>query len=134
MGAWGVGPFDNDTAADWCGDLDDQPARKRAHAVRQALASAANETDYLDADLAQEAVAAGALVAGYCPGGEKLASAYGPKEPLPLEADLPALRALAIQAIDRIVADDSELAELWDESDDPSWREGLQVLRGILAS
>ena len=23
MGTWDVGPFDNDTAADWCGDLHD---------------------------------------------------------------------------------------------------------------
>ncbi|CCH74681.1 hypothetical protein BN11_470010 [Nostocoides australiense Ben110] len=23
MSAWQTGPFDNDAAADWCGDLDD---------------------------------------------------------------------------------------------------------------
>ena len=29
MGTWGTGPFDNDTAADFAGDLDDAPPGER---------------------------------------------------------------------------------------------------------
>jgi hypothetical protein len=29
MGTWGPGPFDNDTAAGFAGDLDDTPPRER---------------------------------------------------------------------------------------------------------
>jgi len=47
---------------------------------------------------------------------------------------LPAdLRTLAVDALDRVVADRSEMAELWDEAADGSnWRRGLARLRDVL--
>ncbi|MGC5412478.1 DUF4259 domain-containing protein, partial [Streptomyces sp. DT225] len=83
MGTWDVGPFDNDTAADWCGGLDDAAPEAREGMVRAALAETAGTTDYLDSDVANEAIAAAALVAAQCPGGARADSAYGPDEPLP---------------------------------------------------
>lgn len=68
MGTWDVGPFDNDTAADWCGGLDDAAPEAREEMVRAALAETAGTTDYLDSDVANEAIAAAALVAAQCPG------------------------------------------------------------------
>uniref|UniRef100_A0AAU2UWB0 DUF4259 domain-containing protein n=1 Tax=Streptomyces sp. NBC_00003 TaxID=2903608 RepID=A0AAU2UWB0_9ACTN len=37
MGTWDVGPFANDTAADFCGDLDEVAAGEREGIVRSAL-------------------------------------------------------------------------------------------------
>ncbi|MFI9106535.1 DUF4259 domain-containing protein [Streptomyces fildesensis] len=69
MGTWDVGPFDNDTAADWCGDLDETAPEGRHGLVRDTLARAAGTTDYLDAGIADQAIAAVALVSAQCPGG-----------------------------------------------------------------
>ncbi len=96
------------------------------------LAADTGAEEYLDFDEAVEAVAAAALVASQCPGGEPVTSAYGPDEPLPeFAVDL---RPIAASALDRVLADESELAELWDESEDgPAWRRAVQELREVLA-
>ncbi|MFC8914978.1 DUF4259 domain-containing protein [Streptomyces sp. NPDC047821] len=131
MGTWDVGPFDNDTAADWCGDLDDASPDARAGLVREALARAAGTcaTAYLDADASVEAVVAAALVAAQCPGGEPADPHYGPDEPLP---DLAGLRSLALQALDRVMAEPSELLELWAEPDGGPWQTSMNRLRRTL--
>ena len=68
MGTWGTGPFDNDTAADFAGDLDDAPPGERERLSGQVLLSCTvSAAGYLDE--AQEAVAAAALIAAQCPGG-----------------------------------------------------------------
>lgn len=133
MGAWGTGPFENDIAADWCGDLDDLPAGRRADAIRATLRSVAEQTDYLDSGDAEEAVAAAFLVASQCPGGEPVLSTYAPKHVPDLTPYLPELRALAVRALDRMVAKDSEIIELWDEVDDIEWYAGVRSLRKVLA-
>ncbi|MFB7907139.1 DUF4259 domain-containing protein [Kitasatospora sp. NPDC056076] len=131
MGTWDIGPFDNDTAADFAGGLDDAAPGERAGLVRAALERAARGPEYLDDDEGVEAVAAAALVAAQCPGSGAVTTAYGPAEPIP---ELPVeLRALAVAALDRVVAEESELAELWDESDsDGEWRRGIRALREVL--
>jgi hypothetical protein len=121
MGTWDVGPFDNDTAADWCGDLDDAASGQRPTIVRSALTTVLdNGDDYLDSDVAVEAIAAAALVASQLPGGTKITSAYAPDfllegGSLELVDDVP---ALAVRALDRIVGDNSEWHELWEETED----------------
>ena len=120
MGTWDVGPFDNDTAADWSGDLHDAAPAQRTALVRGALTAVLdNGDDYLDSDLAVEAIAAAAIVASQLPGGARITSPYAPDfllegGKLEVPDDLP---ALAVQALDRIVGDDSEWRELWEESD-----------------
>ncbi|MFB7220952.1 DUF4259 domain-containing protein [Streptomyces sp. NPDC056227] len=132
MGTWDIGHFDSDTAADFSGDLDDAPRNKRAELIRDALTAVVGTTDYLDSDDAVVAVAAAALVAAQCPGGEPVTTAYGPDEPLP---ELPVeLRRLAVQAIDRVVTEPSELLELWSEGGhEEPWKEGIGRLRAVLA-
>ncbi|MFH8223446.1 DUF4259 domain-containing protein [Streptomyces sp. NPDC018057] len=131
MGTWDIGPFDNDTAADWSGALDDaSSADARRDLVLAALTRAADTTGYLDSDLGEEAVAAAALVAAQCPGGEPVDSAYGPREPVP---DLTGLRAPALRALDRVLTEPSELLELWAESDSASWKAAVDRLRAALA-
>ncbi|MEV7418486.1 DUF4259 domain-containing protein [Streptomyces sp. NPDC089919] len=129
MGTWGVGAFENDTAADWCGALDDVPAGTRPGLVLEALARTVGTTGYLDADDAQEAVAAAALVAAQCPGGEAADSPYGPEGALP---DLTGLRELAGRALDRVTAEPSELLELWEEAEGGPWRTSVDRLRRTL--
>lgn len=132
MGTWDVGPFDNDTAADFCGDLDDAPENEREALIRRALAEAIDTLGYLDEDIAVQAVAAAALVAAQCPGGTPVTTAYGPDLPLPrFSGDL---RAFAVVALDRVVTEPSELMELWEETQSPGpWRAGIGELRTVLA-
>jgi hypothetical protein len=121
MGTWDVGPFDNDTAADWCGDLQDATPAQRPSMVRRALAAVIdNGDDYLDSDLAAEAIAAATVVASQLPGGAAITSSYAPDFLLEggrieVPGDVP---ALAVRALDRIVGDDSEWRELWEESEE----------------
>src|SRR5437016_2924361 len=114
LGTWDAGPFDNDSAADFANGLDDAPEHERAARIRTALTAAARNDTYLDLDEGAPAVAAAALVASRLPGGEQFApNGYGPAAPLP---DLPAdLVLLAISAVDRVLAADSELASLWSQ-------------------
>ena len=108
MGTWGTGPFDNDTAADFAGDLDDAPPGEREALVRGVLARTVSAAGYLDE--AQEAVAAAALIAAQCPGGRPVETVYGPEQPLPVFPE--DLRELAARALDRVLAGGPGL-EMW---------------------
>ncbi|MEU9034118.1 DUF4259 domain-containing protein [Streptomyces sp. NPDC048352] len=130
MGTWDVGPFDNDTAADFCGDLDEAAAGEREGLVRGALVRVVDTVDVLEAPRADEAVAAAALVASQCPGGEPADPVYGPEEPLP---DLTGLRDLALRALDRVMTGPSELMDLWAGEDGGPWRANVRRLQDVLA-
>ncbi|MFC7219469.1 DUF4259 domain-containing protein [Streptomyces polyrhachis] len=129
MGTWDVGPFDNDTAADFCGDLDEAAAGEREGLVRGMLIRVVDTAGYLEAHHSDKAVAAAALVAAQCPGGERADPVYGPKEPLP---DLAGLRGLALQALDRVMTEPSELMDLWAGSDGAPWRANIRRLQNVL--
>jgi hypothetical protein len=128
MGTWGIGPFDNDTAADFVGDLDDAPPGEREALVRGVLSRTVRATGYLDE--AQEAVAAAALIAAQCPGGRPVETVYGPEQPLPVFPE--DLRELAARALDRILAGDPGL-EMWVRpADAPQWLAAVAALRDVL--
>lgn len=136
MGTWDVGPFDNDTAADWCGDLNEAAPGKRPALIREALTQVADHGDeYLDSDLAVEAVAAAAIVASRLPGGTAIDTPYAPDFLLEggtveVAGDIP---AIALRALDRIVAPESEWRDLWEDSDSyPQALAALQSLRTVL--
>ncbi|MEV6655203.1 DUF4259 domain-containing protein [Streptomyces sp. NPDC051219] len=131
MGTWDIGPFDNDTAADFGGDLDEAALEERESMIRGVLKRAADPADHLDTSDGERAVAAAALVVAQHPDGEPACSNYGPSEPLP---ELPAdLRMLAIDALDQVVSELSELAELWAEAaNGPKWRQDITRLRDVL--
>jgi hypothetical protein len=100
--------------------------------VRATLSRTVQARDHLESPAGAEAVAAAALIAAQCPGGEPISTSYGPKEALPASAD--GLRPLAVEALDRVVAEKSELAELWDETPSgPRWRRSISRLRAVLA-
>ncbi|MFZ3494757.1 DUF4259 domain-containing protein [Streptomyces sp. 5.8] len=129
MGTWDVGPFDNDTAADFCGDLDEAAAGEREGIVRGTLTRVIDAAGYLEAPESEEAVAAAALVAAQRLGGEPADPIYGPEEPL---SDLTGLRDLALQALDRVMTEPSELMELWADSDGGPWRATICRLQKVL--
>lgn len=35
---------------------------------------------------------------------------------------------LALEAVGKVAGEDSELAELWDDADEPEWRESIEDL------
>lgn len=118
MGTWGHGPFDNDTAADWCGALHHAVPTERRGLIRAALTAAAMNEDYLDSDDADAAIAAAAIVASGLPWGTPVTSPYAPDfllagDSVETDEDLP---ELAVRALDRIVGDESEWRSLWNES------------------
>jgi hypothetical protein len=131
MGTWDVNPFDNDTAADFADDLDEAALEEREAVIRGVLESAAEPVEFLGIYDGERAVGAAALVAAQHPDGDRACSTYGPSEPLP---ELPAdLRMLAVDALDQVVANRSELAELWGAAANWSkWRQDITRLRDIL--
>ncbi|ACU35545.1 DUF4259 domain-containing protein [Actinosynnema pretiosum subsp. pretiosum] len=111
MGAWGTGVFENDGALDLLAVLRDADPEERSGVLREALEAAADESDYLENPEAQSALAAAAVVAA-ARGGEVVRN--GAEVPEPDTA----LIALAGRALDRIVAEESEWRELWEEADE----------------
>jgi hypothetical protein len=103
VGAWGLGPFDNDTAGDWGYELDEAIPSERPAVLRKALATAADETGYLDYTEAAQAIAAAAIVAAHQPDGPTLDPVYSPDclhtdGPVDVPPDLV---SLALRALDR---------------------------------
>jgi len=123
VGAWGSGPFDNDDAMDFVGDLANGSTAEVVARLREALAL---PDDYVESPEGSSAVAAAALVAarlGYNPGNPTVADLLVAH---PFEAD-DQLRSSASAALARVAADDSELMELWDEA---GLRESVETVYG----
>ncbi|MEW5539288.1 DUF4259 domain-containing protein [Streptomyces cyaneofuscatus] len=131
MGTWDIGPFDNDTAADFAGDLDEAALEEREAMIRGVLKRAAGPAGFLGIHDGERAVGAAALVVAQHSEGYPACSNYGPSEPLPeLSADL---RMLAVDALDQVVSNRSELAELWAEAANWSqWRQDITRLHNVL--
>jgi hypothetical protein len=132
MGTWDAGPFDNDDAADFAGELDDAPAPARIEMIGAVLERVADPTgDDSRLSDAPRAVAAAALIAAQCRGGTPVDPNYRPSTPVP---QFPAyLRDLAIKALDSVITKPTWLAEAWDESPSgPEWRRTISELRVVL--
>jgi hypothetical protein len=128
MGAWGTGHFDNDDACDFAGELGESPSWDR---VRQAL-NGAIASDYLEAPDASNALAAAAIVAAARSGSADALPEDFQALPRALGALPQDLTSVALKAVQR-VATNSELAELWAESDDNNeWRAELAALEAGL--
>ena len=126
MGAWGSGPFENDDALDFVGDLANVAASERPNLVRAALVLPG---DYVEIPEASVAVAAAALIA----------AAKG--MPLTASAEITELLQSntiphdrqnceqAQAALARVNADNSEWRQLWEESE--SFPEAIDSLDHI---
>ena len=134
MGTWSHESFGNDTANDWAYELEDATDFV---VIEAALQVALDEGDeYLDADLAMEAIAAVEVIAKRLGEGTQ-SDVYTEKVDQWLEtiSEQPSddLLSLAKRVLERIVADDSELKELWLESDEYElWLGNIQQLNDAL--
>lgn len=131
MGTWPHEPFGNDTASDWAyGLVEQKDFSLVARAIQDVLD---NGSDYLDADLAVEAVAAAEVLAKALGRGTQT-DAYTEEVDAWLKsvAAKPSSELLskARDALNRIMGPDSELRELWEESDDfESWESSVKALQ-----
>ena len=131
MGAWGHLAFDNDTANDWAYDLEEIEDLSLVEAAFAELEGVG--TEYLDQDVACNALGACEVLARL-QGHPGYTNAYTEKVDQWVEAHKlnpsPAVLKRASAAIDRILADNSELRELWGEGDDgDAWRKSVEDLR-----
>ena len=134
MGAWGAKAFENDSALDWFNDLE----AEGVDALRHLLESVAEteEADYLDIDDGAAAIAAAEIVAAACGCGRdrvtKPVIAWLDANASELvEEDL----TLAAAAVERVVAENSELRELWEAGDtDSPWHTDVRTLLTRLGS
>jgi Domain of unknown function (DUF4259) len=119
MGAWAVDAMGNDDACDWVYGLDECNDFTLVEATLNKVL--ANSTDYLEAPDASEALAAIEVIArlqgnlGERNSYSESMDAWVEKTKLVPEK---ALVEKAHRVIERILADDSELKELWQESDE----------------
>ncbi len=131
MGAWGTGVFDNDTACDWAYGLEEQSDLAMIERTLDTVLAAAGE--YLDASDAEEALAAIETIA-------RLQGHWGVRNSYTANVDAwvekaklqppPALARKAHAAIDRILGEDSEILELWDDSELlDEWKQEVDALR-----
>ena len=135
MGAWGEGPFDNDDASDWAYEFDGVDTSDGLRLVADAL-DVGERGEYLEAPEGANAVAAATVVTWMrdprlipdSPYGEAAAKWVLTTHPAPSGE----LVAAALAALDRVRSDESELAELWPESDDTAWIDTLVELEARL--
>ncbi|MBO9446440.1 DUF4259 domain-containing protein [Ruegeria sp. R14_0] len=129
MGTWGPHSFDNDTAADLLVSLDgyDQPF-ERAEAVRATFEEVFSTTvEDMEADTGAAAIAGAEIVASAL--GQPL---DGAKQSFDLAKSFTFYDdtvGMALAALKRVGDDDSELAELWADTDETkTWRASVDDL------
>jgi hypothetical protein len=133
MSRWGHRPFDNDTAADFAGDLDDAPESERIGMLHAALAAVGNRDGHIDASHAEVALAAAALVARNLTGGDEFQSQnYGPRNQIPPIPE--SLTPLAVEVVDCLLYGESDVKDDWSVSGEADkWFTSTQRLRAVLA-
>ncbi|RUS49104.1 DUF4259 domain-containing protein [Cohnella sp. AR92] len=128
MGAWGHGNFDNDTVLDWLADLEET---EDLSLIEEAIELALDGDSELDADTASIAIGAAEVLAALQ---NKPGADYEDEE---LEEWIAKhkgegrhLLASARKALERI-AEESELKELWEESEHfEEWLGAVKELAG----
>jgi hypothetical protein len=130
MGAWSADTFGNDTACDWAFDLE---GVDDLSLVRQAFVAVLDVgSDYLDADIASEGLAACEVIA-------RLKGHWGLRDPYSEPVDKWVERhptkppddlvQAALAVLDRVITPPSELLELWEEADATEWDAAVADLR-----
>ncbi|WP_295620600.1 DUF4259 domain-containing protein [Chamaesiphon sp. GL140_3_metabinner_50] len=131
MGAWGHLSFDNDTTNDWASGLEKVDDLSLVESAFDELEDISD--DYLEEDIACAAIGACEVIARLL-GNPGYTNVYTEKVDLWVAArklkPSPELLQRAVAAIDRIITDNSELCELWEENDD--WIGAMEDLRSRL--
>ncbi len=135
MGAWGAKAFDNDTACDWTGKLERYQNLTYIEAAFNVVDAVGGE--YLKADDACKALAACEVIARLL-GNSGYQNPYTQKvdQWVAMHSQIPstALIARADSIIERILGNNSELCELWNEGNDGKWHKAVEELRGRLST
>lgn len=133
MGAWGHRTFENDSALDWMGDLQDGDASLIGETL-DAINHAPDDA-YLEVDEASSALAAAELVAAALGRGEGRLTEEGVEWLKEHRDDVRAIGATrARQAVERLYQS-SELRELWNENGpDTEWHADVRELLKRLAA
>ena len=136
MGTWSHEPFGNDTALDWAFELQDTQDFSLVEQAIQRVLDCGPE--YLDADTAVEAVAGAEIIAKALGRGTQ-SDAYTEEVDAWLKSisavPTSTLRSNAHQALSRILGSDSELKELWEESEDfESWESSVRLLQSAMGA
>lgn len=113
MGAWGMKPFENDSACDWVYDLQ----KKGIKAIEEAFTWEEENDEYLDSSFGTEIIAAAEVL---------YAIKNGPRKDVPEDVlneiqkfnseQVQHLYRICVKAIDRVMGKDSELYDLWEET------------------
>ncbi|MDX2197702.1 MAG: DUF4259 domain-containing protein [Phycisphaerae bacterium] len=133
MGAWGSGAFENDFASDWVFGLEQVDDLS---IIEEAFDELENAEAPIESDVGCVAIAACEVLArliGRPESGEsseETVDEWVAGHPQEVPA---ALRQRAVKAIDRVMAEGSELRDLWDEAGDKSWLTGVKNLRKRLS-
>lgn len=130
MGTWATDSFGNDDAADWLANLEEQESLGLLEETLRRVLEASDE--YLEAPEAAEALAAAEVVAAAkgSPGRvvesrKSLVEWLDNVQPVASSE----LVALARRTVERVFAANSELRELWEESDEfENWQADVQNL------
>lgn len=138
MGAWSIGPFDNDSAADWAAELTEASPAERLRLLNLTLQAVLPDSDSpgegADAEWGpEEAIAAAAVVAAALPGGPAVDATYGPPPAVidSLQVD-DQLRALALQAVHEATSERSEWYDVWSEAD--ALDDALDALQPVISA
>lgn len=133
MSAWGVGPFQNEAAAEYAAEIVQDGAYALAEAFDVALDP---DNDYLEAEEGHRAVAAAETLAAVLTGDTAaltdaaLRAWVQGTDP----TELTHLREHALEALDRVLGPGSELPDLWEDSEDAdAWQGDIQRLRAALS-
>jgi hypothetical protein len=130
MGAWDVTAFGNDDASDWVADLLEH---SNPNGYLKQVFDQAKKAGYLDATGGSQLVAAAALVAA---AKNKNSISVPDKTTSWIAANAAMLQPLAptaLEAIARVRGENSELRELWQESDQfSSWNADLDRISAAL--
>jgi hypothetical protein len=133
MGTWSHEPFGNDTACDWSFELQKE---KDLSLICRALDAVIEKQGYLEAEPATEALAAVEVLAKLLGRGTQSDSyTEGVDEWVAQIQTTPGAGVLskAGAAIDKILGSESELNELWEESDEAElWKKSVLQLRAAL--
>mgnify|MGYP000334776758 FL=1 len=137
MGAWSHEPFGNDQACDWAAEL----AESTGFAIIEKAfdqVTADQHEEFIDADTVCEAYAAAEVLAHILGQGTEnldfLGNIGGWIEKLPAQPAA-ALIKKALNALNILTQEHSELNELWQESGNyAEWTQNIDALKGILKS
>ena|SRR5688572_29140135 len=133
MGAWGIGYFEDDSALDFMADIEDSDNPKQT--IRDAISDAI-DADYLESDQGTAAIIA-AIYVDKQVNGTKYSSSDN-DEPLDVdtfperhpEQNFSDLKSTAVQALTKVLEENSELNELWAESEEnySASRQGVEQI------